>query len=377
MSALYIHIPFCTQRCIYCDFHSGTDLSFRSRYISSLCSEIGEYASFFNKKPIRTIYLGGGTPSLLSLDELKIIFQKIESTWDITHLQECTIECNPDDITENWLNGLRAFPINRISIGVQSFVDSELKWLNRRHNAAQAIEAVKLAKKAGFDNISIDLIYSLPIQTIDSLKYSLDVISQLDVQHLSAYTLMYEEGSKLTKLMLKNQLKPLDDEVSVQMFELVVGELKNEGFERYEISNYSKSGYKSKHNSTYWQSEPYLGIGAAAHSFDEVNRFFNIANTLQYCELIEQGRVSEISTVEYLTDEERFNDYIFTALRTSDGLNLETVLDRFGEEKRDYVAKISAPYINNMSMVKIDNRLIITDKGLPISDAIMSDFMLV
>ncbi len=377
MSALYIHIPFCTQRCIYCDFHSGTNFSLRSRYISSLCSEISEYTLFFNKKPIRTIYLGGGTPSLLSLDELKIIFQKIESTWDITHLQECTIECNPDDITENWLNGLRDFPINRISIGVQSFVDSELKWLNRRHNAAQAIEAVKLAKNAGFDNISIDLIYSLPIQTLQSLQYSLDVISQLDVQHISAYTLMYEEGSKLTKLMLKNQLKPLDDELSVQMFDLVVGELKNAGFERYEISNYSKRGYQSQHNSTYWQSEPYLGIGAAAHSFDGVNRFFNIANTLQYCELIENEKFNELSTVEYLTDDERFNDYIFTALRTTNGLNLETVSDRFGDEKRDYVAKISAQYINNMSMIKIDNRLIITDKGLPISDAIMSDFMLV
>lgn len=377
MSALYIHIPFCTQRCVYCDFHSGTNLSLRSRYIHFLSEEMSEYGHFFHNKPIRTIYFGGGTPSLLSIDELKLIFQKIETTWDITHLQECTIECNPDDITAEWVDGLRELPINRISIGVQSFVDSELKWLNRRHNAGQAIEAVKLLKRAGFDNISVDLIYSLPIQTLDSLQYSLDVVSQLDVQHISAYTLMYEDGSKLTRLMQQNKLKPLDDELAVQMFERVVDVLKSAGFNRYEISNYAKSGYKSQHNSIYWQSEPYLGIGAAAHSFDGVNRFSNIAHTLKYCNLIENGKIKDISTVEYLTDDERFNEYIFTALRTSDGLCLDSVSVKFGAEKRDYIMRIAEQYLNENSLEFRDNCLIITDKGLPVSDAIMSDFMLV
>ena len=238
MAGLYVHIPFCTQKCIYCDFLSGTNLSLRGQFIDALIAEMDCYLDFFREDNIRTIYFGGGTPSLLGVKELTKIYHAIAERWDVSKVEEFTIECNPDDLNVEYLRALKSMPINRLSIGVQSFCDNELKWLNRRHTAIEAIEAVVQAKCVGFENITIDLMFALPMQTLESLNYSIDKALELGVQHISAYSLMFEPDSKITKLMEMNRLKPLDEDVAADMFDLLSKRLSEAGYEQYEISNF-------------------------------------------------------------------------------------------------------------------------------------------
>ena len=390
MAGLYVHIPFCTQKCIYCDFLSGTNLSLRGQFIDALIAEMDCYLDFFREDKIRTIYFGGGTPSLLSVEELVRIYRAIAERWDVSEVEEFTIESNPDDLSEEYLTALNAqctmynaeckmhnaqlltpsgqalvplrqgdnssqcvmqnaqlistfiadtacrvptgqvgdigLPINRLSIGVQSFVDDELKWLNRRHTAKEAFEAVQRAKRAGFKNITIDLMFALPVQTIESLNYSIDKALELDVQHISAYSLMFEPDSKITKLMEMNRLKPLDEDVAADMFDLLSKRLSEAGYEQYEISNYAKKGFESRHNSGYWHGMRYLGLGPSAHSFDGEKRWSNVAHTIKYnaqcimhnAQLLtssaslvplkhgDNSWVNTIRTVEVLTEDERF-----------------------------------------------------------------------
>ena len=376
MAGLYIHIPFCAQKCIYCDFMSGTNLSLREQFINALIAEMDHYLDFFDSDPMRTIYFGGGTPSLLSVNELKRIYDAIAQRWDISAVEEFTIECNPDDLTEEYLLQLRSIPINRLSIGVQSFCDDELQWLNRRHTAVEAIEAVRRAKRAGFENITIDLMFALPVQTLDSLRYSIDKALELGVQHISAYSLMFEPDSKITKLMELNRLEPLDEDVAADMFDLLAKRLTEAGYEQYEISNYAKPGFESRHNSGYWHGMRYLGLGPSAHSFDGEKRWSNVGHTIKYIDLVRNEELG-VRNEELLNMDERFNELVFTALRTKVGVDLEELRCRFGDKRCDKLLRQAQKYVDSGRMRVVDGRLSLTREGIYISDSIISDFMIV
>ena len=376
MAGLYIHIPFCTQKCIYCDFMSGTNLSLRQDFVASLIAEMDHYLDFFDSDPMRTIYFGGGTPSLLSVDELQRIYDAIAQRWDISAVEEFTIECNPDDLTEEYLLQLRSLPINRLSIGVQSFCDDELQWLNRRHTSQEAFDVVLRAQKAGFENITIDLMFALPVQTLESLNYSIDKALELGVQHISAYSLMFEPDSKITKLMELNRLQPLDEDVAADMFELLSARLTSAGYEQYEISNYAKPGFYSRHNSGYWHGMRYLGLGPSAHSFDGEKRWYNIAHTIKYNNLLTSDKLN-FKSEEVLTPDERFNELVFTALRTKIGVDLQDLRIRFGESRYNQLLRQAKKYIDAGNMHILNGRLSLTHKGIYISDSIISDFMIV
>ena len=376
MAGLYIHIPFCTQKCIYCDFMSGTNLSLRQDFVASLIAEMDLYLDFFASDPMRTIYFGGGTPSLLSVDELQRIYDAIAQRWDISAVEEFTVECNPDDLTEEYLFQLRSLPINRLSIGVQSFCDDELQWLNRRHTSQEAFDVVLRAQKAGFENITIDLMFALPVQTLESLNYSIDKALELGVQHISAYSLMFEPDSKITKLMELNRLQPLDEDVAADMFELLSASLTSAGYEQYEISNYAKPGFYSRHNSGYWHGMRYLGLGPSAHSFDGEKRWYNIAHTIKYNNLLTSDKLN-FKSEEVLSPDERFNELVFTALRTKIGVDLQDLRIRFGESRYNQFLRQAKKYIDAGNMHILNGRLSLTHKGIYISDSIISDFMIV
>ena len=376
MAGLYIHIPFCTQKCIYCDFLSGTNLSLREQFVDALIAEMDCYPDFFNNAPLRTIYFGGGTPSLLSVEELGQIYRAIAERWDVSEVEEFTMECNPDDLSEEYLRALCELPINRLSIGVQSFVDDELRWLNRRHTAAEAIEAVERAKQIGFKNITIDLMFALPVQTIKSLNYSIDKALELGVQHISAYSLMFEPDSKITKLMELNRLEPLDEDVAADMFDLLSNRLTQAGYEQYEISNYAKVGFESRHNSGYWHGMRYLGLGPSAHSFDGGKRWSNIAHTIKYIDLVRNEELG-VRNEELLNMDERFNELVFTALRTKVGVDLVKLRCRFGDKRCDRLLRQAQKYIDSGRMKVVDGHLSLTREGIYISDSIISDFMIV
>ena len=376
MAGLYIHIPFCTQKCIYCDFLSGTNLSLREQFIDALIAEMDCYLDFFREDKIRTIYFGGGTPSLLSVDELRLIYDAIACRWDISAVEEFTIECNPDDLSEVYLQLFRVLPINRLSIGVQSFCDDELQWLNRRHTAQEAFDAVQIAQKVGFENITIDLMFALPVQTLESLNYSIDKALELGVQHISAYSLMFEPDSKITKLMELDRLQPLNEDVAADMFELLSTRLTSAGYEQYEISNYAKLGFHSRHNSGYWHGMRYLGLGPSAHSFNGEKRWYNIAHTIKYNNLVKDDNL-KVKREEILTPDERFNELVFTALRTKIGVDLQDLRIRFGESSYNQLLRQTKKYIDAGNMHILNGRLSLTHKGIYISDSIISDFMIV
>ena len=373
---LYIHIPFCKSRCIYCGFFSSSEWSQRQRYVDSICSEIEQRADYLGKKSLSSVYLGGGTPSVLSREEFFRIFQAIEQCFSLEPEAEVTVECNPDDITEEFLGTLRSLPINRVSFGVQSFCDSELRFLNRRHNAEQAREAVRRLKAVGIDNISIDLMYALHGQTLESWRYSISEALRLGVQHISAYCLTYEEDTPLKNMLDKGYIEAKPDDEAFLYYETLCRELSQAGFIHYEISNFALKGRASAHNSGYWQGRKYLGIGASAHSFDAQSRSWNIASIRGYIDGIERGE--NPINVEHLTDKDRFNEAIFLSLRTSSGLDLQRLKREFPTEWIDTMLEVSKKYANSPDLIELSPDIIrLTEKGFFLSDGIISDFFIV
>ena len=373
MAGIYIHIPFCTQRCIYCDFLSGTNIGLKGRYVDALVREMGLRSGYLGGEAVRTVYFGGGTPSLLSHEDFSCIVEGLAAHWDLSAVEEWTVECNPEDMTREYAEMLCSLPFNRVSIGIQSFDDGELKWLNRRHTAERGAEAVRCAQDAGFGNVSIDLMYALPMQTVESWRRTLDAALSLGVQHISAYSLMFEEGSKIAKLMEAGRIAPMDDDTAADMFSALCGRLDEAGYEQYEISNFARPGYESRHNSAYWDYTPYIGLGAGAYSFDGRRRSNNVAHTLRYCRAIEEGR--PFSEEEALTRDEQYNEFVFTALRTRKGLNLALVGERFGMEARAYAEARAARFICGGQLERDGDVLRLTRKGVYVSDMVMSDFM--
>ena len=367
MAGIYIHIPFCRSRCIYCGFYSTTHLELRQRYVDAVCMELRSRPS---SDIVSTIYLGGGTPSQLTIAQLKKLFDTLYIYNKVEEDAEITLECNPDDVTEAFCQALRQLPVNRISMGAQTFNDAQLKYLRRRHNAQQVYKAIDNLRKVDIQNISIDLMYGFPNETMQNWEDDINKALALNVEHLSAYCLMIEKNTPLyEELKAKSGKWKMDEELERAMYELLITKLTAAGYEHYEISNFAKPGFRSRHNSSYWDGTPYIGIGAAAHSYDINSRSWNIADIHQYIKGMENGK--RIFEQELIDKHTRYNDAITVALRTKDGLNLNTL----SESHKHYCLENAQKFIDDKLLTYEDHRLRLTRKGLFVSDMIMSELI--
>ena len=369
-TSLYIHIPFCKSRCIYCDFYSTTfGQEMMAAYVQALERELSQRSTEYKQcTRVHTIYIGGGTPSLLPIDLLNKLFHAISNCFTIDSEAEVTIEANPDDVTKDWLKGLSATPVNRISMGAQTFDDKLLGFLNRRHNAQQIVDAVKACKEAGITNISLDLIYGLPGQTMEMWQRDVKQALSLDIKHLSAYSLSYEEGTKLDTMLKKGLVEETDEELSRKMYDYLMTATSEAGFQHYEISNFALPGFHSRHNSSYWQGTPYLGLGAGAHSYDGHRiRRANLPDVKAY--LAATGDVPH--ETEKLSDNDLYNEFIMTRLRTSIGLPL----DELSDEDRRYCLSLAEPHIKHHLLCFRNEHLCLTKEGIFTSNDIISDLM--
>ena len=373
MAGIYIHIPFCKQRCTYCAFYSTTLYNIRERYVKALCQELVMRKEYAGSETVETIYLGGGTPSTLSMEQLKMICDTIYATYHISLTPEITIECNPDDLTPEFLAQLKELPFNRISMGVQSFNDTQLKRLGRRHNADKACQAVKNARDAGYDNISIDLIFALPGSTITEWEHDLDCAITLQPNHISAYNLTYEEGTPMHRALERGDFAELSEEENIEQFQMLIAKLKEAGYRHYEISNFAKPGCESRHNSSYWNDTPYIGCGAAAHSYNGTSRQWNIADIQEYIKGMESGEHN--FEIEQLTEEERYNDTILTRLRTADGLPLEWMKEKFCDRLNRHMQRAAENEIALGNLKEENGSLSLTEKGIFISDAVIRELI--
>lgn len=373
MAGIYLHIPFCKQRCTYCDFYKEIAPEHIDELVNSIITELRLRKDYLHGQNISTIYFGGGTPSILNFNQFKKIFDEIFHLFEVNIKAEITMEANPDDLTETYLQSLSPLPFNRISIGIQSFDDEFLKKINRRHNSQQAIDAIRNARNAGFANISIDLIYALPGQTLDNWKKQLEKAFALNVEHISAYGLTYEKGTELWRQRNKGLLAVVEDEVTIQMYNYMLLKMKENSYETYEISNFSKSGYQSQHNSAYWKFIPYLGIGPSAHSFDGNSRQWNIASVKKYIDRIASGDI--YFEKEVLSTQDTYNDYVMVALRTAEGIHLSQLKDKFGNEYLTDCLKNAAIFLKSNDLIIEDQRLYLSEKGIHISNLIIMELM--
>ena len=375
MAGIYIHIPFCKRRCIYCDFFSTTRSEEKPTYVHALCQELEMRKDYLEGEEIETIYLGGGTPSQLSEDELKEIFTYIYKVYCVSPDAEITLEANPDDLTPEYVAMLRQLPINRISMGIQTFQKETLKLLHRRHTAQQAIETFKRCREAGFQNISIDLMYGFPGETLNTWKEDLQQAIALHPEHISAYHLIYEEGTALWKLREQHQVEEADEDLSLTLFSTLIDELTTAGYLHYEISNFCLPGLHSRHNSSYWTGKKYLGCGPSAHSFNGCSRQWNVASLEKYIRGIQEGEPDfEIEELDLYT---RYNDFVITSIRTCWGMSLSRLRSEYGEELYRYCLRMAKPHLDEGVLEISDDVLKLTRKGIFISDGIMSDLLYV
>lgn len=373
MAGIYIHIPFCKTRCIYCDFYSTTQSELKDRYINALCRELELRKEYLNGEDIETIYFGGGTPSQLSRSDFEKVFDTIYKVYGTQYCNEITLEANPDDLHPDYLHDLSQLPFNRISIGIQTFNERTLKLLNRRHSAVQAIKAVEDCRQAGFKNISIDLMYGLPGETKESWKEDLQKAISLHVEHISAYHLIYEEGTCLYDMLQKHKVVEVDEDSSVTFFAMMIEALTKAGYVHYEISNFCRPGMLSQHNSSYWTGKRYLGCGPSAHSYNGIERQWNISSLKEYMQSIELGVIP--AEIEELDLHTRYNDFIITSLRTMWGLPLSRLKEEFGEELYAYCLKNAQVYLDCGKLIKKENTLSLSKDGIFVSDGIMSDLL--
>ena len=373
MAGIYIHIPFCKRRCIYCDFFSTTQSEKKSAYVHALCRELETRKDYLEGEDIETIYLGGGTPSQLLREELEEIFNHIYKVYPVREDAEITLEANPDDLTPEYVAMLRQLPINRISMGIQTFQEETLKLLHRRHTAVQAIEAFRRCREAGFQNISIDLMYGLPGETLDTWRADLQQAIDLRPEHISAYHLIYEEGTALWKLRELHQVEEADEDLSVSLFSTLIEQLSEAGYQHYEISNFCLPGLHSRHNSSYWTGKKYLGCGPSAHSFNGVSRQWNVASLESYMKGVEEGELDvEVEELDLYT---RYNDFVLTSIRTAWGMPLSKLRSDFGGELYRYCMRMAKPHLEQGVLEIGEDVLRLTRKGIFVSDGIMSDLM--
>ena len=374
MAGLYIHIPFCKKACHYCNFHFSTSDKNRQAVLKSICLELEMRAQELQSMPVASIYFGGGTPSMLNDDELGAIFQVIEANYQVLPSAEITLEANPDDLSLKKITQLAVTPINRLSIGVQSFFEADLKLMNRAHTAKEALESLKIAQTY-FDNITIDLLYGMPEMSNVRWEENLQIAFDLKLNHLSCYALTVEPKTPLAHFIKTAQHPPLNDAVAAQHFQTLVNATAKAGFTHYEVCSFGKPGYFSKHNSSYWLGKPYLGVGPSAHSFDGKKRSWNVSNNKQYINTIAKNELP--LTSELLTPENRFNEYIMTGLRTIWGVSLKRIEEEFGLGVQTSLLNNAHGYLASKTL-KIENaHLKMTPKGQFLSDGIASDLFIV
>ena len=369
MAGIYIHVPFCKRKCGYCNFYSTTRLELKDIYLQALKKELNDRRHYLNGEAVQTIYFGGGTPSLLESEEIQSVISTIRQLHTVTPDAEITVEANPDDLSPTYISQLAQTAANRLSIGIQSFDDAMLALMNRRHTAQQAIDAVRNCQQAGFSNISVDLIYGLPRMTAGDWRRQLDNVARLNVQHLSAYHLSYEEGTAFGLKLKRGQLAEVSEDESLEQFEILTNWAPTAGFEHYEISNFAKPGFRSRHNSSYWDRTIYLGAGPAAHSYNRTTRSWNTANTAEYIKGISSDCC--VSEEEQLSATDIFNDYVITALRTSSGIDMD-YLER--EQPRQMVENLKHQAESFVASGKLEysgNHLKLTHSGIFVSDEIM------
>lgn len=371
MAGIYIHIPFCKQACHYCDFHFSTSLQNKDSFLSALKKEIQLRKNYLKDEVVSTIYFGGGTPSLLSKNELLDLFKILRENFKIDDDAEVTLEANPDDLTDEKLSELIQTPVNRLSIGIQSFYEEDLKLMNRAHNSEEALKAVKLAKEKGFNNITIDLIYGTPTLTHHRWRNNLQIAFALEVDHISAYCLTVEPKTALAKLVKSGAVPNVDEQQSAEQFEIMLEAMHGNDFVQYEISNFCRHGAYSKHNSSYWKKENYLGLGPSAHSFNGISRQWNVSNNALYIRGLDKGELN--FEIEELTPGQRYNEYVLTGLRTIWGLDLSKVESEIGIEFKEQCLKEVEAYIRSGYVLNEENKLYLTDKGKLIADKIASD----
>lgn len=400
MAGIYIHIPFCRSRCIYCGFYSTTALQLRQEYVEAVCRELEKRAFEEGERVfeeggrvfeeggrrkekgeylINTIYIGGGTPSQLTIGQLRQILDAVYIYNNVAEDAEVTIEVNPDDVTEDFVRGLSTLPVNRVSMGAQTFDDERLRFLHRRHSASQVSEAVRLLRDTGIRNISVDLMYGFPKESLDDWQHDISSALALNVEHLSAYCLMVEEGTPLYNMYSRTQQESsssshdtslTSEELERAMYETLTDRLEAAGYEHYEISNFARKGYRSRHNSSYWDGTPYIGIGAAAHSYDGNTRSWNVSDIRKYIDAMTEGkRLFESETID---DDTRYNDLVTVALRTREGLDLRALQPKY----RDYAIKNARRFISDgLLQLSASDHLALTRKGLFVSDMIMSELI--
>ncbi len=375
MAGIYLHIPFCKQACHYCDFHFSTSLGYREEVIKAMHEELKRRRDYLPDKKIDSIYFGGGTPSILKGSEIQRFIDQIANEYDLMDGAEITLEANPDDLEAAQVKELRATQVNRFSIGIQSFFEEDLRWMNRAHNASQADSAIKRVQDAGFENITIDLIYGFPLLT--DLKWRENILKTMafDIPHISAYAMTVEQKTALGHFVKKGKQPPMNEQQASAQFIYLMESLMEKGYEHYEISNFAIPGRYSRHNTSYWQGTPYLGIGPSAHSFDGEARQWNISNNHKYTESI----INETSAAEteHLTKDDKYNEYIMTRLRTIWGVDLTRVEQEFGYDYLRHTEKMAAPFIEKGWLKQTAQTISLSREGKLFADHIASELFVV
>ena len=368
MAGIYIHIPFCKKACTYCDFHFSTSLLYADEMVDAICTEIRLKKERLQGQSIGSIYFGGGTPSVLSIRAFEKIIDTLNSCFSISSTAEITMEANPDDLNAQKISALKQLPINRFSIGIQSFFEEDLIWMNRAHNAKEAESCIKRSQDAGFENLSIDLIYGYPLLTDQKLLYNIAKVVELKTPHISAYSLTVEPRTALANAISKGKQIALDDEQSATQFIILNQHLTDVGYEHYEISNYSLPGCYAVHNTNYWRGIPYLGIGPSAHGFDGTTRYLNIANNAKYLAALTKNELPEV--IEELSEIDQFNEYIMTALRTQWGINLDKITSVFGKNYAEHTLTQAKKFIADEKLILKENQITLTQQGKLFADGI-------
>ncbi len=373
-AGLYLHIPFCKQACHYCNFHFSTSMRYKSEMIDAILKEIELQKDYLQNLPLQSIYFGGGTPSVLKTSEIEQLLHQIYKFHTVLPNAEITLEANPDDLTETKLQQLSQTRINRLSIGVQSFFDADLKYMNRAHNASEAINCIQTAQQFGFHNLTIDLIYGTPTMTNEQWHTNLKTIFDLNVPHISCYCLTVEPKTALEHFVKTGKSEAVDEEQAAQQFEILVEAMGNNGFDHYEISNFAKPDFYAIHNSNYWKGKNYLGVGPSAHSFNGVTRQWNIAHNQLYINSLSNEKLN--FELETLSNEDQFNEYIMTGLRTKWGVHLDKIAT-WGTIVSQHFLEKSQPFLQNETMVQTADGFALTSKGRFLSDGIISELFLV
>jgi len=375
MAGLYIHIPFCKQACNYCDFHFSVSLKLKHEIIESLKGEMLLRKNEFENLTVSSVYFGGGTPSILAMDQINDLLSHIYDYFDVCQDAEITLEANPDDLNHSMLQELKRTRINRLSIGIQSFVQKDLDFMNRAHSASEAIACVKCAKDVGFENISIDLIYGVPGMSNKDWQYNIDLALSLEVNHISSYALTVEEKTPLYHQIKNNKVSAIDEEKMVEHFQILMQMMEKNGFQHYEISNFCRNNNYSRHNSLYWENQPYIGIGPSSHSYNGRERMWNVSNNIKYINAIKQGVIPQ--NRETLTISQRYNEYVMTKLRTSWGCDTVYIAHEFSTYYKKHFIEISKHYVTQGYLFVSGTNYKLTHEGKLIADRISSELFVI